>query len=251
MYPILGRYGPFFLYSYTVALALGLVGAAAVTVWLARQKARPGWVDALLVMVLAGVVGGRLGFVVGQWDYFQQRPSEMIDMWQGGLSYHGALLAGLCALWLWCWWGKRPFLFYAGLFAPGLVLAQAFGWLACYLEGCAFGREVVLDGGLWIRWLTADLPDNFGVFGLRYQTQLLGFVLSLLLFGLVWRLYGRWPPARLFGFTLFALSAIHILLYFGRGDVGQIDLILNIALASLSLVLLQYTKRRYAKVTAM
>jgi hypothetical protein len=80
---------------------------------------------------------------------------------------------------------------------------------------------------------------------------LLGLALSLLLFGLVWRLYGRWPPARLFWFTLFALSAIYILLYFGRGDVGQIDLILNIALASLSLVLLQYTKRRYAKVTAM
>jgi hypothetical protein len=139
--------------------------------------------------------------------------------------------------------GKRPFYLYAALLAPALALLNAFSWLACWLEGCGYGREAVLDGSFWRRWLTADLPDDFGVFGLRYQTQLVGMVLSLMVFGLIWWGNGRWSAHRLFWFTLFALSTMHALLYFGRGDVMSIDLTLNVVLALLSLILLQYPKR--------
>jgi phosphatidylglycerol:prolipoprotein diacylglycerol transferase len=243
MYPIFGRYGPFFLYGYSVALGLGVIASLSVTVWLARDKARPDWLDGVLLSLLVGVLGGRLGFVLGQWEYFQERPSNIADIWQGGLSYHGALLAGLLVLWLWCVRGKRPFYTYAALLAPALALLNAFGWLACWLEGCGYGREAVLDGSFWRRWLTADLPDDFGVFGLRYQTQLVGMVLSLLIWGLAWWGNGRVSPPRLFWFTLFALSTIHLLLYFWRGDVTNINFILNAALALLSLILLQYPKR--------
>ena len=242
MYPIFGRYGPFFLYGYSVALGLGLIMSLGLTAWLAQNRSRPGWIDGVLVSVLMGAAGGRLGFVSGQWDYFQERPAEIGNIWQGGLSYHGALLAGLLALWLWCVWRKRPFYPYAALLAPALALLHVFGWLACWLEGCAYGREVVLDRSVWARWLTADLPDTFGVFGLRYQIQMVGMVISLLLFLWIWWRYGRWSSSRLFWFTLFALSTIHSFLHFGRGDVTNINLVLNAALALLSLILLQYAK---------
>ena len=243
MFPIFGRYGPFFLYGYSVALGFGLVVSLGLTARLARDDVQPGWLDGTLISLLFSVTGGRFGFVVGQWDYFRERPSEVADIWQGGLSYHGALLAGLLALWLWCVWKKRPFYLYAALLSPALALFNAFGWLACWLEGCAYGQEAVLDGTVWMRWLTADLPDTFGVFGLRYQTQLLGVVLSLILLPLVWRRYGRWSSPYLFWFTLFALSVIHLFLYFGRGDVSRLNLTLDTGLALLSLVLLQYAKR--------
>jgi phosphatidylglycerol:prolipoprotein diacylglycerol transferase len=246
MFPIFGRYGPFFLYGYSVVLGLGLVVSLGFTAWLAQDKSRPGWLDGLLLSLLAGVAGGRFGYVLGQWEYFRERPAEIGDIWQGGLSYHGALLAGLLALALWCRWRKRPFYQDAALFAPALALLHVFAWLGCWLEGCAYGREVVLDGSLWLRWLATDLPDSFGVFGLRYRTQMGGMVLSLLLFLSVWWRYGRWPASSLFWLTLFALSTIHTLLHFGRSDVTGINLILNVALALLSLLLLQYSKRSYA-----
>ena len=242
MFPIFGRYGPFFLYGYSVALGLGLVVSLGLTARLARDEMQPDWLDGALLSLLAGVLGGRLGFVVGQWGYFSERPSEITDIWQGGLSYHGALLVGLLGLWLWCLWGNRPFYAYAALFSPALALFNAFGWLACWLEGCGYGREVELDGSFWTQWLTADLPDSLGVFSLRYQTQLLGMIMSLLVLGLVWWGYGRWSSLRLFWLTLFALSTMHALLYFGRGDVTAIDLTLNLVLALLSLILLQYKK---------
>ena len=243
MYPILGRYGPFFLYGYSVAMGLGVVVSLGVMAWEEQKVRRPHWLDGALLVFWAAVMGGRAGFVWGEWSYYQERPSQIMDIWQGGFSYHGALLTGLLALWLWCWLGKRPFYLYATLFAPALALLHVFGWLACYLEGCGYGLEVVLAGAVWVRWLTADLPDSLGVFGLRYQTQLLGMLLSLLIFGIVRWGNGRWSPPRLFWFTLLLLSLMHTLLYFGRGDVANIDLTLNVTFALLSLLLLQYSKR--------
>jgi len=175
MHPILGRYGPFFLHSFTVVMAIGLAAGIGLTTWLERRDDRnwPGWIDGLIVTLLAGLIGGRAGFVFANWTYFSEEPGQIGLVWQGGLSYHGALLAGLLGLLLWTAWRGRAFAQYAGLLAPALVLVSAFGWLACWFEGCAFGRETTF--GL----LAADLPDSYGVYGLRYQTQLLGLALGL------------------------------------------------------------------------
>lgn len=247
MYPILGRYGRFFLYSYTAVIGLGIIVAIGLTAWWARRlgQEEDGWLDGLLVTLAAGLVGGRIGFVWMEWAYFQERPAEAWQIWQGGLSYHGALAAGL--LGLWCWWviyrrQQTPFTAYAGLFAPGFALGSAFGWLACWLEGCAYGRETIL--GPW----SASLPDTFGVFAVRYQTQLLGLGLTLFVFLLIIVLHHRWQPGRLFWLTLLGLSFGRLLVSLWRGDdvvmvssTIRLDTFVDAALAFMSLILLQYT----------
>ena len=252
MYPILGRYGRFFLYSYTVVMGLGIMAAIGLTAWRARRQARAdegwvaGWFDGLLVSLVAGLVGGRIGFVGTQWEYFQQRPAEAWQIWQGGLSYHGALAAGLLALV--GWWAihqrqHTSFAAYAGLFAPALALGSAFGWAACWLDGCAYGRETTL--ALW----SATLPDHFGVFAVRYQTQMLGLGFSLIVFLLVMARHRHWQSGRLFWFTLFGLSCGRLLVSLWRGDdvhtisTIRLDTFLEGTLAFMSLILLQYTIR--------
>ncbi|HEX6387045.1 MAG TPA: prolipoprotein diacylglyceryl transferase family protein [Anaerolineae bacterium] len=251
MYPILGRYGRFFLYSYTVVIGLGIIAAIGLTAWRARRLAQTGdswlgnWFDGLLVILAAGLIGGRAGFVWAEWEYFQQRPAEAWQIWQGGLSYHGALAAGLLALWGWWAYCRRqqtPFAAYAGLFAPALALGSAFGWLACWLEGCAYGRETTL--GLW----SADLPDTFGVYAVRYQTQLLGAGLALVVFFAVVALWCNRQPQRLFWFTLLGLSFGRVIVTLYRGDdvasvsTIRLDTFLDGALALISLMLLQYQR---------
>jgi phosphatidylglycerol:prolipoprotein diacylglycerol transferase len=252
MYPILGRYGRFFLYSYTVVIGLGILAAIGLTAWRARRLARAddgwvgGWFDGLLVTLVAGLAGGRIAFVWVHWEYFQQRPAEAWQIWQGGLSYHGALAAGLLALWSWWAIYRRQqvrFAAYAGLFAPGLALGSTFGWLACWLEGCAYGRETSI--ALW----SATLPDHFGVFAVRYQTQLLGLGFSLIVFLLIIARHRHWQSGRLFWFTLFGLSFGRFVVSLWRGDDAPIistirlDTFLEATVAFMSLILLQYTIR--------
>jgi phosphatidylglycerol:prolipoprotein diacylglycerol transferase len=250
MYPILGRYGPFFLYSYTVVLGLGLAAGIGLSAWFVKKEADGklntsrfhGWLDGLLVSLAAALVGGRVGFVWANWSYFQEAPDEIVLVWQGGLSYHGALVCGLLTYWLWCLWHRRngrtqnSFTAYAALLMPGFVLAHLFGWLACWLEGCAFGREAVI--GLF----TADLPDSFGVFAVRYQSQLLGFGLTAIIFVAVLLLRKRLKEGAFLWLAFGLVSAGYGVVTLFRGDsvplVGafRLDTLMSVGLLLVSLV---------------
>lgn len=243
MYPILARYGSIFIYSFTIILALGVALAVLLTARLARTYPAQAWFDALLVVFAAALIGGRLGFVIGQWTYFQEQPAEILRVWQGGLSYDSALFAGIAALLVWTVANIHSFYTYAALFMPGLALVVAFGWLACWFEGCAYGRATVIGP------FSADLPDEFGVFALRYQTQLLGLLLSLSAFAAILWLFRRASAPVIFWTGLLLLSAAQLIPTLYRGDpvytIGAIrlDVLVDMILIAVSLLMLQYSRR--------
>lgn len=250
MYPILGRIGPFLVYSYTVAIWAGIAGGLGFAYWFGRQRQLPWmWLDAVLVCVTTGLVGGRAGYVLREWAYFEGRLPAVVRVWEGGLAYHGALWAGLLGLGGWLWWQKRPFWLTLDLLTPGLAWTHCCGWLGCWLAGCAYGRITVWRSALWLDWLAADLPDNFGVFALRYQTQLLGAGLALLILLILLRLRRRLAPGVLFALGLALLSCSRIPVALLRGDPVRIlagvrvDLLLDVLMVVLALVLLQYRWR--------
>lgn len=197
------------MYSYTAVLAGGVLLGMIVT----ARRARPrSWLDGWLWGMAAAIVGGRLGFIWREWAYFQERPSDLTQLWQGGFWYHTALLGGLLGVWAWARWQKRPLLPLLDLFAPGIGLLIVAGWIACWLEGCAYGAETTLA------WWSADLPDHFGVFAVRFQTQWLGALGSLLpLAGvLAWR--RPLPPGARFGWLLLGVSLTRVAVSLLRGD---------------------------------
>jgi phosphatidylglycerol---prolipoprotein diacylglyceryl transferase len=242
MTPILGRVGPYLIYSYTVFIGLGILAGLGLTAWRARQRPLPNWFDAALATLALGLIGGRIGFVWVNWGYFAERPSLIWRLGQGGLVYPGALLGGLLGLWLWCVWQKRSFAAYAGLFAPGLALAYAFGWLACWLDGCAYGQETTLGP------FALAAPDEFGVFAVRYATQLMGLAWGTAVFALVWLMARRWQPSQLFWLTLALLALGRVAISLLRGDPMPIfwglrlDTLLDSAIALFAIIMIVYRR---------
>jgi phosphatidylglycerol:prolipoprotein diacylglycerol transferase len=249
MHPILTRYGSFFLYSFTVVLSIGIMAGLGLAARRARRLlTNAGWLDTFLAGLVTSLIGGRIGFVWLEWGYFQERPHQILQIWRGGLTYHGVLLAGLLGGWGWCVWRKRPFLQDADLLAPSIALVSAFGWLACWLDGCGYGR-LAPAGSL----LAANLPDHLGIYDWRYQTQLLGLGLSLLVFALALIGSRRWAQGQTFYMVLLGLSLGRIGISFLRGDTAvpigalRVDTLLDVALALLSLILLQYSHKQKQK----
>lgn len=240
MYPILFRTQWFFVYSYTAAFAVGIFISLLGLAWREGRGALARWQDGLLAAGVGAILLGRVTFVLTQLDYFRERPEELWQPWQGGITYHGALLGGLVGLWLWSRVGQRPLLPLLDALAPALALLVSFGWVACWLEGCAYGAETFIGP------FSADLPDSFGVFAVRYRTQLFGVLLGLVVFGLAVWFQERIRDARSFLTTLLLLSLAQGALTLLRGDAVlmlgsvRIDTALNLLFALIALVLLQY-----------
>ena len=213
MNPILGRTFSGFIFTFTVLMGISILLSFGLTARLNRQKPIPDWADTAVFVLVFSWLGARVGFIWANWEFFQAEPNQLYKLWNGGHSYYGALAGGLVALIIWCVVRKRPFAQYAALFTPALILMQVGGWLACYYEGCAYGVES------YIGPLSANLPDTFGVFAVRYQTQLSGFFLSLLLFVLVLKLKDNLNDWQLLGVTIVGLAMIHLLTKQYRGDI--------------------------------
>jgi phosphatidylglycerol:prolipoprotein diacylglycerol transferase len=219
MYPILFTIGSLNVPSYTVLLDIGLVLALVLTYFEGKRLLHNGGLalDLGLWTVVGGIVGGRIGYVLANWSAFAEDWAQLIRIWEGGLSFHGALFGGLVVLLAFSLWnrrGKPPISFWqlADILTSGLALGLAFGWAACLLAGCAFG---VLGEGIGF----SLLPDSYGIQAPRFATQVVGLVYSLILFAVFWLRRARWPfpGAASLMFVLFYFGG-HFFLEFVRGD---------------------------------
>ena len=238
MYPILFTIGGFSIPTYTVLLDLGLIFGLLLTYYEGRRQLDRGTLalDFGLWVVIGGILGGRVAYVLANWDAFSEDWASAFRIWEGGLSFHGAVLGGLLVMLLFAHLHRRDeesvsFWQLVDVLTPGLALGIAFGWAACLMGGCAYG---VLGEGFGY----AVLPDLYGVEASRFATQAVGLGYALLLFLGIWLMRRRWPFAGAgFLFYTFLYLAGQFFLEFTRGDeaiyVGpwRLAQVLNLVLA--------------------
>jgi len=185
VYPILLRLGSFELRSYSVIVALATLAGYLLA---RREASRRGLADVVLedlapVAILAGIVGARL-YYVAFFDpgMFLRHPLGVLAIWRGGLAVHGALLGGLLAAIWYCRSRDIRFWELADTLAPALILGQAIGRLACFLNGDAYG--IATD----VPWaVTFTDPAALAPLGVPlHPTQLYELGLNFVLFGIIW-----------------------------------------------------------------
>lgn len=102
--------------------------------------------DFSIVALLLAIVGARILFVMLNWGPskengpgFVSHPVDAFKIWEGGLSLHGGLLAGILFL---AWWTRRnkvSMLALGDVCAPSWALGYIFGRIGCFLNGCCYG----------------------------------------------------------------------------------------------------------------
>ena len=185
---------------YAVAYLAGLVlGALAVwklmktdRVWGDHAPMPANRVEDLLTWIVGGVVlGGRLGFVLFyQPGYYLQNPLEIVQVWKGGMSFHGGFAGVVLTAW---WWSRRngvPPLRLADALAVVAPIGLFFGRIANFINAELWGRPTELPWGVIF---PGEAAQNCpGVEGLcarhpsqLYEAGLEGLLLGLILLGLV------------------------------------------------------------------
>ena len=156
--PIAVQIGPIAIRWYALAYILGLLAgwayarklAADARLWGGLRQPSGNDLDDLLVYAALGVViGGRLGFVLFYHPgYFAANPLEIVQVWKGGMAFHGGLFGAAVAVFLFARSrGLEPFAMMdvAATVAPiGLLL----GRVANFVNGELWGRPTTAPWGI-------------------------------------------------------------------------------------------------------
>ena len=92
--------GPFTIHWYGVIIASGVVLALLLAVREGKREGIPedDFYDYLLWALPIAIICARIYYVVFQWSYYSQHPSEIIAIWDGGIAIYGAILGGFIVL---------------------------------------------------------------------------------------------------------------------------------------------------------
>ena len=192
----------FALRWYALAYIVGIViGWRLVVATVKRPHLWPGGtapmdaraVEDLLTWVILGVIlGGRLGFVVFyQPAYYLQNPVEILQVWQGGMSFHGGLLGVVVACIVFSWRRGIPWLSVADVLCMATPAGLLLGRIANFINAELWGRPTDLPWGVVFPGRAAqDCPGVDGPCARHpsqlYEAGLEGLVLGAVLLWLVW-----------------------------------------------------------------
>jgi len=149
--PVALRLGPLAVKWYGLAYMAGLLLGWLYIKWLLRQDRlwpggqrpfAPERVDDLLLFMTVGVLlGGRIGYVLFYEPvYFLSRPLEIPAVWNGGMSFHGALIGSAIAVILFARRLGTDAWSVMDLAAAATPMGLFFGRLANFINAELWGR---------------------------------------------------------------------------------------------------------------
>lgn len=104
--------------------------------------------DLAFWILLGGLAGARLSFVVYNWPLFTFNPWEAFAVWEGGLSLYGGLAGGLIAGLAFVYWKNLPIDDLLDIVGLVLPLGISIGRIGCFLNGCCYGKPTQLLWGV-------------------------------------------------------------------------------------------------------
>ena len=201
--PVLLHLGPVKIYWYGVMyllsflLVLGLINYRSKKLsfnWTTEKNT-----DLLFYGALGVILGGRIGYMLFyDLPTFIHKPWVILEVWNGGMSFHGGLLGVLVMLW---WWSKKhchSFVFVTAFIAPMVPVGIAAGRIGNFINGELWGKITTVPWG--------TIYPQLGT-SPRHPSEIYEFLLEgVLLFIILWT-YSLKPRPK------FAVSGMFLLCY--------------------------------------
>lgn len=184
--------GPIPIRAYALCIITGIV----VAIWLTRKRyaARGGntelVLDAAIVAVPAGIIGGRLYHVItDNQKYFCDTcdPVDALKITNGGLGIWGAVILGGLAVAAYFRYKKLPLAPFADAVAPGVILAQGIGRLGNWFNQELYGAQTNAPWALEI-YYRVDEQGKFAPVTGTSTGEIMATVHPTFLYELLWNL---------------------------------------------------------------
>ena len=133
--------------------------------------------DLIGYLIISIIIGGRIGYVIFyNFEYYISNPSEIIKVWEGGMSFHGALIGIIIATYLFSKKKESPF-FLLDIIVCVAPIGIFFGRIANFINGELVGKVTNVSWSV-IFPLIDSLPRHPSQL---YEAILEGIILFLIL----------------------------------------------------------------------
>jgi len=205
--------GPLDIHWYGIVIALGIFFAFQYAIFALKNEkdGRKHMENLFFWLVVSGITGARLYYVLFNLSYFLSKPLEILQIWQGGLAIHGALIGGAIALLIYVRKNRINILRYLDALLPGVLLAQGIGRWGNFFNSEAFGTQTNLP---WKLFIPLDnrppLLESFEYFHPTFLYESIWNIVGFILLALLAR---RLNKSNFHG----AISCLYLIWYsFGR-----------------------------------
>ena len=100
-------------------------------------------------IVFSIILGGRIGYVIFyNFEYYLSNPLEILKIWEGGMSFHGALIGIIIGTYLFSFKRNIKTLFFLDIIACVAPIGIFFGRIANFINGELVGKVTNLSWGI-------------------------------------------------------------------------------------------------------
>jgi len=96
-------------------------------------------------VIIFGLIGARLYYVIFKWDYYSNNLLEVLQIWQGGIAIHGAIIGGIITIFVYCRKYNVRLIRYLDFVLIPLLLSQAIGRWGNFFNSEAYGGETTVQ----------------------------------------------------------------------------------------------------------
>ncbi len=98
--------------------------------------------DYIFYLIFGIIIGGRLGYVlIYNFNYYINNPFEIFMIWQGGMSFHGAVFGIILTTYFFSKYNKVSSFYLLDLVAMSSPIGLFLGRLANFINSELYGRE--------------------------------------------------------------------------------------------------------------
>ena len=137
------RIGKIGIHWYSIMILLGIFLAVLVSKSEIKKQNinKVFFTNLVFYVILFGIVGARLYYVIFNWYYYSSNLLEILKVWHGGLAIHGGLIAGIIVTIVYTKKYKISTFKMLDIMVVGVILAQAIGRWGNFFNQEAFGIE--------------------------------------------------------------------------------------------------------------
>ena len=145
--------------------------------------------DLITIIIISIVIGGRLGYVVFyNLEYYFSHPVDIFKVWEGGMSFHGALIGIILGTYFFASKRNIPVFFFLDIIACVSPIGIFLGRIANFINGELIGKVTTVSWGVIFPAVDTFTRHPSQIYEAILEGVVLFFILNRIIFREVYKL---------------------------------------------------------------